>query len=139
MTIPTTLDRLKQELQVWRQNIPTKAEAKDPAGQELYELNLAWAKTKADHDALLNDQRAAYEVERARLLGILQAVKPSTPRVKSGPGRPPRPPYSDAVKRAAYRASLENSRSALRVAMGMTGKKDMNLFDQTIAEGKDLV
>jgi hypothetical protein len=141
-TTPTALDRLSQELQVWRQTTPTKANAaKDPDAQALYDLNMAWSKTRAEHDALLARQRTEFLEERARLLRLIAAKKPfaPTPEVKSGPGRPPRAPYSDAVKRAAYRALIETGRSRVRATMALTNAKDLPLFEQTIAEGKTLV
>jgi hypothetical protein len=134
---PSALDRLTQELQVWRKTTSTKP-PKDPNAQALFELNTAWAETKAAHEARIAEQRTTYLAERERLLGLIQAAKPTTPRPQRSPGRPPRAEYSDAVKAAAYRAFVATGRSRVRAAMALVNKKDAELFERTLAEGKAL-
>lgn len=133
-----SIDVLEQEVKAWREATPRHTPPKDPAAQQLHELNQAWSKVKADNDARIATERAEYLAERERLLKILQDSKPAEPRAKLSPGRPRRHPYPDSLKVAAYRASVETSRSMVRTMLALTNRKDSALLDATLAEGKIL-
>lgn len=104
----------------------------DSPGARLAELNRDWSQTLAEHEAKIAPLREAYNLERQRLTALSVAEKQARPKRERGR---PKVEFPDAIKIAAYRASLDEGRSVVRVVMGLG---TMQRLDEIIAEGKSL-
>ena len=133
MTSP--IDTLKAEVQQFRAAVKPTHDGRKPApeGAMLYALNMAWAKTKAAHDAKIKAQREEYEAKRREYLARIEAYDAANPPRRRG--RAAYPDYTDAVKIAAARAFTGRNRTEIRLALGTASTATLT---RVIQEGQAL-
>lgn len=132
MTSP--YDTLKAAVQDWRSTaITATATSPNPHGKALHQLNLDWARVRAEHEKRIAADREKYLRARQDLIEKSRAHATANP--KRPRGRIPRGDYDAAVKIAAYRAFTGRNRTEIRLAIGAA---DTATLDRVLAEGQAL-
>lgn len=135
-------ENLKAELGKWREGVKisnsevSRVSTKNPYGQELYELNMAWAETRRQNEERIQAEKEEYEKKLAELSVASAEWKKEYGPWTAGRGRPKNPDYSDEVKMAAAKLLRASNRTQVRIAMGL---QDTATLNRVLTEGEALL